>query len=276
MNIKTYFVDCYYMVKYTVRYFIKCLPILSHIEVPYRFMRNKNSHTLFILGSGESINNITDSEWKHINKHDILGFNNSCFLKIKNTYYFYEISSLGTEQNLLRFNEIKKRIDDKYITIVIIKNLLSNYGIKIPIKNCVAFPELYIATNNENIFKYYLRMIKLFKINRYFLINKRASVFSAAVFGIALGYKEIVFCGVDLNNTKYYYQNYLKYPSAKNVKTGQSTKGTHKTADPKFGMPIHIALKILSEVESETKFFIYNKNSMLSQYFSCYKISYGE
>jgi len=37
--------------------------------------QHKKSDTLFILGSGPSINLITESEWAHIREHDSVGFN---------------------------------------------------------------------------------------------------------------------------------------------------------------------------------------------------------
>ena len=50
------------------------------------------------------------------------------------------------------------------------------------------------------------KIIKKYKPrNKMIIFSKRASLFSAILFAYQSGYKDIVLCGIDLNNTKYFY-----------------------------------------------------------------------
>lgn len=50
----------------------------------------KRSDTVFILGSGPSINEITDREWRHIAEHDSMGFNFWVIHSFVPTFYIFQ------------------------------------------------------------------------------------------------------------------------------------------------------------------------------------------
>ena len=57
--------------------------------------KQKTSNRIYILGSGKSILDITEKEWKEIEKHDTIGFNHWYVHKHKPT--FYDLSYLAND-----------------------------------------------------------------------------------------------------------------------------------------------------------------------------------
>ena len=71
---------------------------------------NKNSDTLFILGSGESINSI--KIWDKIRKHDSVGFNYFIFNDFVPNFYIFESTYPEYEDEYnAQLSLIEKKID---------------------------------------------------------------------------------------------------------------------------------------------------------------------
>src|SRR4051812_5714569 len=64
--------------------------------------RYRRSDTLFILGSGPSINRISAERWQAIAQHDTVGFNFWLCHSYLPTFYFYERIDATTFPNLYR------------------------------------------------------------------------------------------------------------------------------------------------------------------------------
>ncbi len=166
----------------------------------------KTSDTLFILGSGSSINELGKDEWKIIKNHDSFGINFWLIHEHIPTYYMFEAGKYSDRFNT--FTELLKIKADKYENVPFIlkhihidndnldlsklpkklrKNLFTGYEFK--------FPGSLESRLNESI-----------KLTNYFnlhLINnilffKRASISQALSFAFKMKYKNIVLCGVDL------------------------------------------------------------------------------
>ena len=56
----------------------------------------KTSNTLYILGSGPSVLDITDKQWQHIKSHNSMGFNHWYVHDFEPT--FYDLSYLADNQ----------------------------------------------------------------------------------------------------------------------------------------------------------------------------------
>ena len=60
-----------------------------------------------------------------------------------------------------------------------------------------------ILTNNKLIMIKVIKIIEYLKLNRYFLLQKRGSLFSIVQFAKLMGYTKVIFSGVDLLNNKF-------------------------------------------------------------------------
>ena len=78
----------------TLRNWIKnCKKRYTVIEMNEISSKFKTSDTIFILGSGESINNVTPQQWQHIRQHDSFGLNFWPLHSFTPTYYHSEYMS---------------------------------------------------------------------------------------------------------------------------------------------------------------------------------------
>ena len=61
-----------------------------------KLKESKTSDTIYVLASGPSVLDVTDEEWKHIKKHDSIGFNHWYVHSFEPTYY--DLSYLADDQ----------------------------------------------------------------------------------------------------------------------------------------------------------------------------------
>jgi len=236
----------------------------------------KKSDTIFILGSGASINQISDKQWAKIKEHDSIGFNFWLVHDFVPDFYKFE---LDLSDDIDRSNTFLKMLDDKwqnYINKLIIYNhydptkevptqILCKVGeSNINYPRYVYLPGKDIDSLNNSM-KYFGLINKAFYQNS-ILFSKRSSLVLLISFALQWGYKNIVLCGVDLNNTKYFYEDeyYLnKYPNLNSGQRGQ----VHMSFDEKLN-PLTIDKIILSinskMIQNKGKhLFVLNKSSAL-------------
>lgn len=204
----------------------------------------KNSDTLFILGSGASINDFSDKEWDIISNNDSIGFNFWLIHNFVPDFYcfepppnevrnkiFYKLMSLKQKE----YNEIpfiirhSSNVNFKKIPNNIINNLYIPYTQRIYGK----------SLNNLRKSISYLDKLDFFNMNSNikYLLRKRSSLTVILSFGLLAGYKKIVLCGVDLNNTNYFYTENSGYYEKNGVPIppNQQEGEIHKTIDPSQG-----------------------------------------
>ncbi|MEY2371397.1 hypothetical protein [Lysinibacillus capsici] len=175
-------------------------------------LKKKMSEKLFIMGSGSSINEYTPDIWNYIKENDSWGFNYFLVHPFIPTYYSFEVPNKGDRTVLsnLIFNYMAR--DDyplDYIKDVryVEKNdfrFFENKKESIPI---VKDTSLYFKNRVESI-----NQLKLIEIlggldEEFFVRGRPGSLISIVLNGIKLGYKEIILCGVDLNNSDNFYNN---------------------------------------------------------------------
>lgn len=185
------------------------LPPLSTVDLA----KHKTGDTLFILGSGSSINDISEARWKAIATHDTAGFNYWPFHPFVPKFYFIEAISPSEPEMYSSYRQIaEKRQRDYMNTLRVATNLKSD----------VAFPGEWwkgmrmvyvvpIAARNASEISFglkYLEGKKLFEpssnIN---ILYKQASTLSSLIsLAIRMRYRRIVLCGIDLRDSRYFYQ----------------------------------------------------------------------
>lgn len=225
--------------------------------------RIKKSDMIYILGSGSSISSLSERCWRKIMQHDSIGINFWCLHDFVPTYYFFEfprdpdrleamIAILGDRFVDYRYtyfvlNYRPTQTLDREITALphyVTERLYLNVSYSLPTaaKHLVAL-SLYIW--------HAIECVKGKSFSR--IIHHRATLSAAVMFAYLAGYKHIVLLGVDLNNSKYFYednQSYSKY----SIKSGQiHPNNIHRTVDPaitrSYGyLPIDEYLAILDSV----------------------------
>jgi len=230
------------------KYYLKKLTSnnLFKSSVEAQLKEQKNSNTIFILGSGSSINNISENQWNIIENNDSVGLNKWFIHNHIPNYYVMEfpenewkqtyyailrlkadqyrdvpilIKNISTQSSVLDLSEIPKTIHD---------NIYLTNGIPLPWdgKTIESF---------ENTLRY-LDQNGYFNESEYVKINfqRRGSISYLILLAVQLGYDEIVLCGVDMLHSDYFFQNsdYGDFAvSLPNIQSGS----THKTYDSKHG-----------------------------------------
>lgn len=209
----------------------------------------KKSDTLFVLGSGESINKLGLDAWDVIKRNDTVGFNYWLIHDFVPTYYVFE-PPRNQERAIVLLRNISLRAKDYKETPIIMKDAIDSTRFVnlelIPnelIKNFYISADISIPGNSEeSIVKSlnYCNLLGFFaKTDRIqLMLKKRASLSYMILFGLIAGYKEIVLCGVDLNNTNCFYESNKDYYQSKGFTISHSvqTGKIHKTIDPDYGI----------------------------------------
>lgn len=209
----------------------------------------RKSDTLFILGSGLSINEISTDEWAQIANHDSVGFNNWMLHSFVPTFF---VTEPGKDLNILSLeyrNFVLRDYGKTQVPILIKDAERYRYVEMLNILKAVPadlLAQMQLSWDWESQVQegsFFRKQLK--QLNRFGLLDspfcpslrKRASVFNLVVLAMRAGYKEIVLCGVDLNAEGYFFdknrfalqeQGYWLPPQV-------SSEGVHKTNDPEFG-----------------------------------------
>jgi hypothetical protein len=248
---------------------------------------------LFILGSGASINEISKQGWKNISEGVSVGLNYWIIHDFVPSLLMFEIPR--SERANYFFNILHKKKSVYQGVPMLLKGLYLNrtHFNKIH-KLYRKFPkellsEIYLCQEfpipGKNDVEYTKALNMLFKLdffkkreNATTLAQYRGTVMCAIIFGIIAGFKNIVLCGVDLNNTNYFYEEDKIYYESKGLTvppTGQEGV-VHKTnIRLKNSLPISDAIVILSKFYSKHmngKICVANKNSALYPTLDYYEI----
>lgn len=177
----------------------------------------KKSETLFILGSGSSINQLTQVDWEQIAGADSIGFNFWLIHRFVPTYYFFETSS--NQKSYAVFQALLKLRAEAYLQVPLVcqykqwltkgrtendlkafpSQISNNLHLYAPFNVHTKSPEAMAALLNL------WRALGLLKPET--LIHHRASLSTLVMFAAAAGYKKIVLLGIDLNDTKHFWED---------------------------------------------------------------------
>ncbi|MDX2479823.1 MAG: hypothetical protein QNK24_05755 [Desulfuromusa sp.] len=192
----------------------------------------KNSDTVFLLGSGSSINEISEEKWSQIAKFDSFGLNFTVCLPFVPTHYFFEACFEEVTNVLFQFYE--KRGED-YSGVL--KILSASFPTSTEMEyRFVNFPEpwssnIYSAgvyrtvtrTESELVSEIgRLKKLGVFDIGRSHvntLFKHMGSVSSLITLAGAMSYKNIVLCGFDITNPAYFYDDVERYPDMERYAT---------------------------------------------------------
>jgi hypothetical protein len=198
-------------------------PTLPHLDLS----RLKASETVFILGSGPSINEISEDRWSMISQHDTIGFNWWPLHRVVPKIYVFE--SLQTNSELFPYfiRMFEQRAHDYRDTIKIVSDV---ENIEFRGQLLYAAPEDFrrkmylglsvpvVARNVEELRRgfHFIRAKGGFAqgTSAQWLFKYGGSVIAMIALALRIGYKRIVLCGIDLGPQEYFYQDPALYPES--------------------------------------------------------------
>lgn len=254
----------------------------------------KKSEKLFILGSGFSLNSITANQWKEINDNDSFGFNFSLLNKDHiPTFYTCEalmpvnLNEKGMSYMANLYNaSFATRNEDYKNVIKFVSDLnennvkhFANYGKEIIDENFYIVNTVNGVAGNRKQFHQLINYYKskgIFDESTYLdkLFKFRATLCLGISFGIRMGYKKIILCGIDLNDPRYFFEDVNKYPNSIRLESNPNNK-SHSTITPnQLFVSIDKVVKELNEnicIPGGIELTVQNPNSVLSSIIKVYK-----
>ncbi|HCX34295.1 MAG TPA: hypothetical protein DHV08_12650 [Rhodocyclaceae bacterium] len=221
--------------------------------------RVKKSDTLFILGSGDSINEIRAQEWSQISSADSLGFN-GWYLHAFVPSVFVTEPGKDLDQLALEYASIEKRYAGRD-TPILIKDMeryrREEMASILEVMPRRLHPRIALTWDwelrEDDPARFSARLARLARLGivtgaGYPVIRTRSSVFYLLVLALRAGYRRIVLCGIDLNGSEYFYEACRSSLEAEGywVPPRRPLSATHKTEDPGFGpVTVSVALDAL-------------------------------
>lgn len=244
---------------------------------------SKNT-TLFIVGCGSSLNDLTANEIKFINHSDSIGINLIVLHKqLEPRYLSIEVSE--NSSNYIKDNNSKiysrvlneKACNNKNLKFII--NTDNFKSIKKLIPNIFELGEVNLIRQvnlpgNGVYFRRINKYIKFWFFKKLLLpritLGKNASIISFVYLGILRGYKDIVLCGIDLS-TRYFWEddpdNYPESSSIMNMHF-QKNHNTEMTA-----LPVSHVLDIINQSNPDINIWITSPKSHLANRLPIYKFN---
>lgn len=232
-----------------------------------RFADHKKSDTLFVLGSGGSINDITAAQWRTIAAHDSLGFNNWLVHAHVPTYYALELPSTTTPARARTIDNTQHNLalaapryagvpfllaSDRAAPLCpsFLPAALRPFAYVIPM-------QLVLGTTSQQV-AFALHVHRALghctpRPHCSHMLKKRASVFRHVYFGLLAGYQRIVLAGIDLNNTPYFFDDHARGEHPHGYRLDhvltQNPGPVHRTNDPTEGqVTVAVMLEILERI----------------------------
>ena len=231
------------------------LPLLNAVNL----FTYKSSDVLFILGSGSSINKISQDRWMAISNADTIGLNFWPYHRFVPKIYFYESTPAGWPPDAEYLRLIAIRAHDYVNTLKITTDMVQPGHLHIfdyPdlwMKNHYAAFTVPAAARTDQEFGralQYLISKGLFRQrNRVLFLFKHCGTISTLVsLGAIMNYKKIVLCGVDLKDSYYFYQDRLLYPDSANMEfTPKGSAHPTMTRHSWGNVPINVVLSSMKK-----------------------------
>jgi hypothetical protein len=188
----------------------------------------KTSDTVFILGSGWSINDIADRRWNVIGHHDTIGFNFWPVHPFVPRIFVFENLCTSIQQDLYRafFITVQRRAHDYRHTVKITtephpqsqrqllhelppnfrENLYVGYTAPVTARSEAELEAGITFLRSQGVFEPGDNLQWLFKYG--------GSVIAMLSLAMRMNYRRIVLCGIDLGKQDYFYHDRARYPDS--------------------------------------------------------------
>lgn len=201
--------NCIYVV-------VKCLQLLlkskGSLAPVFFFRRYRTSDRLCLIGAGNTAAELTSLNDMSA-QSDFLALSYAIFLPVQLNYFFLETPhkheiSFVCEQKRQTIPFSIERYNRNEVASLIWKNseahLIDNHIAKPPYKSVLVCP---ILSDRPAVISILFKMQKALQLDKLFLLQKGGSLIAVTNFAQALGYKEVLFIGFDLNSSKYFFVN---------------------------------------------------------------------
>jgi hypothetical protein len=199
------------------------LPLLETLDLS----KVKTSDTVFILGSGASINEIPAPRWERIGRHDSIGLNFwPVHPFVPRIYLFETVARIeGSEAIFDALQSVLNRRANDYRRVVkVISEVWPTDARQLVFELPEGlYPNLYlgysstvIARNQKELIAglRYLRRLGIFapgdRLPWHF--KYAGSVLAALSLAVRMGYRRIVLCGIDMGKAEHFYHDPQRYP----------------------------------------------------------------
>ncbi|MGE7110292.1 hypothetical protein [Lysinibacillus sp. NPDC047702] len=221
-DIDFYFIEKFHQLIWNLDQFENSISQIKRDKIRYHIVeredltRKKTSDTIFLLGSGSTINKITEKQWGFVQNHDSWGFNYWLVHNFKPTFYSFEIGAEKVKhhlKNVIHNYLIQSNRKDSYpldfikdVTAYKEKDLdlLNERVDSIPIIKDMNLP----CRSEEELRDSILFLDKLDILQKNIFVKLGTTISTLIVNAFILGYKNIVLCGIDLDNSGYFYDGY--------------------------------------------------------------------
>lgn len=264
----------------SIRNLIKKIGKLSYPSPMSKLKSLKTSNELFILASGSSINQIKN--WDRVKEADSVGFNFFMLHNFVPTFYYFEPEEINKRNDFYIKNILTKQGYFEQVFIRKMKNSLPivNTINKIGAKAINVKPLSFKIDSRKQLEEKVRKVLKDSFFNKNLIYHQgSASIDLLSLTAMRLGYKKIYFCGVDLNNSKYFYES-EEYKD-KDLQglvpwTGHEGKlhGTEDKSKCTGGLVVTDVLKSYQQVFSEIggEMYTCNPNSSLAKFMPVYEL----
>lgn len=234
---------------------------------------------LAIIGCGPSVNKLPDDFFENLNDCDVTAFSYAALLPLKQIhYYLYEIprGTLQSHHEQYLYPTLKERHSQGNLKQIMLKNPHAREGMFYDLFPNVA-SSMTFAIHMQTIsgLKRMLRILTAFGLAKKAFFQTRASLFSTCYWADALGYEEILLIGIDLNTSKYFYEEdskWIKTHIPNPYPDDEISEDVHPTNDGTMGLKLEDAMQVLSE-HIDAKILIQNPESALAKNFDVFNLS---
>lgn len=170
------------------------------------------SRTIFILGSGQSINNLTYQDFNIISQHDSIGFNYWLIHDYTPTHYMFQWSPdliAMLKQNIERLSNMNLLVRSIHLPRLSLSSMFDF----LPKSVCLSFvPELAFHSNcvfDLNQIHILLEALSAFKNNTSFLLVPKffATIGLIIPWAARNGYTNVILAGFDMDSPGYFWNN---------------------------------------------------------------------
>ncbi len=228
---------------------------------------------LAVIGCGPSINELKADYFDQLQDYDVTVFSYAALLPVEIDYYLYEIPSgtLLTHHEEFLYPELLEKVKARRLKNILLKNPHSDggrfYRLFSPVLSSMTFP---IHVRSLSKLKTLIKLIQKLGLSRKYFFQARASLFSTCFWADAVGYEEILLIGIDLNTSKYFYEDEDNQWGIVNIPNPFPdevlTKDIHPTNDEDKGLKLEDAMKTLKGCIS-AKICVANPESALAGIF---------
>ena len=182
----------------------------------FKKFKNNSKNPLFIIGAGSSLNTLTNKEKKFIEKSCSVGINFVCAADINTNFLTWERPKNRSIQELyLELLEVKKKKNFKKLPNLLLHDSFLEEGYD---SKCFSkyFEKIYVYSTAriknvnqkklKNIYKYLYNPFFLNLLDKNMTYGLHSTLDRLTHLAIISGFKKIVFIGVDLKNSYYFWQ----------------------------------------------------------------------